>query len=97
MRLALRAKVWIYPGNSAWYFVTVDKKNSLKVKKHQEGKLRRGWGAVKVSVTLGKSRWSTSIFPVKDGSYLLPIKSEIRKKEQVCDTDIIKLTIEIQE
>ena len=93
MRLALRAKVWIYPGNSAWHFVTVDKKNSLKVKKHQEGKLRRGWGAVKVSVTLGKSRWSTSIFPVKDGSYLLPIKSEIRKKEDVFDTDTVHIRL----
>ena len=95
MKLAFKAKVWIYPGGGTWHFVSIDKKDGLKVKKHQTGKLRRGWGAVKVEVTLGKSKWTTSIFPVKDGTYLLPIKSEIRKKEGVFDTDIITLTIEL--
>ena len=95
MRILFKAKVWIYPGNGAWHFVTLDKTNGLKVKKHQEGKLRRGWGAVKVEVRLGKSSWATSIFPVKDGTYLLPIKSEIRKKEGVFDTDVVSIKIEI--
>ena len=93
MQLVFKAKVWIYPGGGTWHFVSIDKKDGLKVKKHQEGKLRRGWGAVKVSVTLGKSKWITSIFPVKDGTYLLPIKSEIRKKEGVFDTDMVSIRL----
>ena len=93
MKLAFKAKVWIYSGGGAWHFVSIDKKDGLKIKKHQEGKLRRGWGAVKVEVTLGKSKWITSIFPVKDGSYLLPIKSEIRKKEDVFDTDTVHIRL----
>ena len=93
MKLMFKAKVWIYPGGGTWHFVSVDKKDGLKIKKYQTGKLRRGWGAVKVSVTLGKSKWITSIFPVKDGSYLLPIKSEIRRKEDVFDTDTVNIRL----
>ena len=93
MKLAFKAKVWIYPGGGTWHFVSIDKKDGLKIKKNQTGKLRRGWGAVKVEVTLGKSKWTTSIFPVKDGTYLLPIKSEIRKKEGVFDTDTIHIKL----
>ncbi len=95
MKIAFKAKVWIYPGGGTWHFVTISKMDGLKVKKHQEGKLRRGWGAVKVEVRLGKSKWTTSMFPVKDGTYILPIKLEIRKKEGVFDTDIVRIVIDL--
>ena len=45
---------------------------------------RRGWGAIKVRVTIGKTTWETSIFP--DGNpvkYFLPVKKEVRTKEHL--------------
>ena len=39
---------------------------------------RRGFGSVKVTVPLGESRWRTSLFPNKDGSWFLPIKKPVR-------------------
>ncbi len=42
---------------------------------------RRGFGSVKVTVTLGDSRWQTSLFPNKDGSWFLPIKKPVRVAE----------------
>jgi hypothetical protein len=96
MTLSLTAKIWLYPGHAAWHFVTVDKMIAAKIRTQQEGKLRRGWGAVAVSVTLGKTKWKTSIFPVKaDGTYLLPLKLEVRRKEGVCHGDIVKFKIEL--
>lgn len=54
-----------------------------------------GWGSLPVNVSLGKSRWKTSIFPDKKIFYLLPIKSQIRKAEKINDGDLINLEIEI--
>ena len=42
---------------------------------------RRGFGSVKVTVTLGESRWQTSLFPNKDGSWFLPVKKPVRLAE----------------
>lgn len=79
------AKIWLYPGESAnWHFVTLDKAGAEIVKKSQEGEKRKGWGSVKVTATIGSTSWKTSVFPDKQsGSYLLPIKAAVRKKEKV--------------
>ncbi len=79
------AKIWLYPGESAnWHFVTLDKASAEIVKKSQEGEKRKGWGSVKVTATIGTTSWKTSVFPDnQSGSYLLPIKAAVRKKEKV--------------
>lgn len=41
---------------------------------------RPGFGSLRVRVTVGGSRWATSIFPDSvRGSYVLPIKRAVRK------------------
>ena len=58
--------------------------------------IKRGWGSVRVKVTLGKTKWDTSIFPdKKSGTYLLPIKAEVRIKEHVFAKEIHQFSIEI--
>jgi hypothetical protein len=42
-----------------------------------------GWGAIPVEVTLGKSIWRTSMFPLKKEGYFLPVKKPILKKENL--------------
>ena len=42
---------------------------------------RRGFGSVKVAVTLGESTWTTSLFPQKSGGWFLPIKKPVRVAE----------------
>lgn len=74
-----------------WHFVTLPKKLSEEIKK--VGK-RYGAGFVKVGVSVGKSKWTTALFPHKDsGGYLLSIKQNIRKKENIWEGDIIKISI----
>jgi hypothetical protein len=80
----------LWPGETAaWHFYIVPKKDSERIKdaytnggnKNSVRKLR-GWGSIPVTVTIGKTTWKTSIFPDKrSGSYLLPLKAEVRKKE----------------
>jgi hypothetical protein len=89
----LRAKSWIYQGVGAWHFVTLPKKEAAEIKK-QYGTKRRGWGSIRVRVTIGKTSWQTSIFPdSKLGSYVLPLKAEVRKKEHILERDTIQFSL----
>lgn len=92
----MKGKVWIYPGvSSVWHFVYVDKKDSEKIKKTY-GYRARGFGSLPVEVAIGKTKWQTSIFPDgKSGTYLLPLKAQVRRKEGIFEGDIIKFIIEI--
>jgi hypothetical protein len=88
-----RSKVWLYPGEAAWHFVNVDKKHTAELKE-KYGVKRRGFGSIPVVVTLGKTSWKTSIFPDKrSGTYLLPLKQQVRAKEGVAHGDTITFSI----
>lgn len=87
-------EVWLYPGQAAWHFIGIPKKESAEIKK--EYKVKAGFGSIPVMVTFGKSKWKTSLFPDKrTETYLLPLKAEVRKKEGIFSGDIITLTIEL--
>ena len=51
---------------------------------------------MRVKVTIGASRWQTSIFP--DGArrvYVLPIKRDIRRAESLDAGDVAAVTVEL--
>jgi hypothetical protein len=56
---------------------------------------RRGFGSVKVTVALGESRWQTSLFPNKDGSWFLPVKKAVRVAEGLMDGDEVAVELEL--
>jgi len=91
----IKTRVWIWDGPSPWYFVTIPKKESSEIKK-KFGAYHRGWGSIPVTVTIGGSSWKTSIFWEKKGTYILPIKKEIRRAENIGSGDIITLTLLIE-
>jgi hypothetical protein len=89
----LKAKVWLYPGDAAWHFVNVDKTASAAIKK-SIGRNARGFGSVPVSVLIGKTTWETLIFPDKrSGTYLLPLKAEVRRKKGLAEGDAISFSL----
>ncbi len=93
----LKSEVWLYPGESAnWHFISVPKRESEEIKKNF-AKNQRGWGSLPVMVTIGKTSWKTSIFPdKKSGTFLLPLKADVRKKEGIYKGDKISFTLEIR-
>jgi hypothetical protein len=56
---------------------------------------RRGFGSVKVEVAVGKSRWSTSVFPQKTGGWFLPVKKAICRAEGLEEGDDIAVRLEL--
>lgn len=91
----MRSKVWLYPGMAGWHFVTLPKKQGEEIKAHFDV-MSRGFGSLPVKVTIGETSWKTSIFPDKEsGSYVLPLKADVRKKESIVQDKMITFSIEI--
>ena len=58
--------------------------------------LTGGFGSVKVNARIGKTEWSTSLFPNKElESYVLPLKAAVRKREKLKVGDVASVTIEL--
>jgi hypothetical protein len=92
----MKSKVWLYQGMAGWHFLTLPKKQSDEIKK-RFGAIKKGWGSIPVTVTIGKTIWKTSIFPDKKaGAYLLPLKAEVRKKEKIGKDDTVSFTVEVR-
>lgn len=95
-----KAECWLWPGEKvAWHFISLPPEQSAEIKFFNEHlhEKKRGWGAVKVEVTIGETTWQTSIFPdAKSGCYLLPIKSSVRKTEGFGAGDIVEVTLNIR-
>lgn len=75
------AELWEHAGEAAWHFVTVP--GELSEDLRTDAGPRRGFGSVRVRATVGGSTWSTSVFPSKDGPFLLPVKKAVRLAEDL--------------
>jgi Domain of unknown function (DUF1905) len=51
---------------------------------------------IPVTAEIGATQWTTSLFP-KDGRYVVPLKTVVRKAEklEVGDTVTVRLTIDV--
>ena len=93
--------VWSYGTDrdnfdSAWRFARVPENISAKIIKMQKEKPRRGWGAIYATAKIGKTEWTTSIFPDwYSPTYILPLKKKIRYQENLYDGVEVKISIDI--
>ena len=88
------APLWLWEAEAAWHFVTVPADISDEI----EGRSgeRRGFGSVRVRVTIGSSTWSTSVFPDKKReAYVLPVKKDVRTREAVAAGDRVTVQLEL--
>jgi hypothetical protein len=63
---------------------------------HASALVTYGWGMVPVTARLGSSQWATSLWP-KDGGYIVPLRKDVRCREQVDLGDAVSvgLTIDV--
>ncbi len=92
---AFDAELWS-PEESmeAWVFASVPADVSDDVR--ALGGPARGFGSVRVEVTVGGSTWRTSVFPdAKRGCFVLPVKKSVRRAEdlEVGDTARVGLRV----
>jgi hypothetical protein len=97
VHFSFTAALWIYPGDEAWHFITVPKDISETIKTITAGP-RRGFGSIRVNVTIGSYTWQTSVFPdSKSGCYFLPIKKEVRAQHSLVPGSNVQLSLELQD
>jgi hypothetical protein len=90
-------ELWLYPGTGAWVFITLPFDFAREIKLIS-GLPRRGFGSIRVTAQIGASSWNTSIFPdSKSNSYMLPVKKEIREKNNLASGDKAKIIIAIKD
>ena len=78
---AFTAELWEHEGPAAWHFVSLPEDVADEIEATY-GHRAAGFGSLRVDVTIGATRWSTSIFPDrKRGTYVLPVKREVRIRE----------------
>jgi hypothetical protein len=56
---------------------------------------RGAFGALKVAVGVGGSRWTTSLAPVKGGGWFLPIKKAVRLAEGLQEGQLVEVELEL--
>jgi hypothetical protein len=77
------ADLWRHAGQAAWFFVTLPHGVADDIDEITADS-RRGFGSVRVEVTVGVTTWSTSVFPdTKSESFLLPVKKAVRLAEDL--------------
>lgn len=56
----------------------------------------RGFGSLRVEVTVGATTWRTSIFPSQGaGTFVLPIKGAVRRAEGVDAGDVLHVRLRL--
>jgi len=86
-------KIFFWRGPAPWYFVAVPEKQSGDIKAIS-GLVTYGWGVIPATVRIGKTEFTTSLFP-KDGRYLVPVKVDVRKKEKLEEGNKVTIRLEI--
>ena len=93
VKYSFKAAPWEYEGKGAWIFVSLPEKTSLEIRKHFKTE-EEGWGRLKATAQIGNTEWKTAIwFDTKRNTYLLPLKAEVRKKENIREGKSIKVDV----
>lgn len=94
MRFRFTAPLWQVTAQDGWFFLTLPEEYADDLR--DVPRASRGFGSVRVRVTVGDSTWSTSVFPdSKRGSYLLPIKKAVRTAEGLAEGDDVPVALEV--
>jgi hypothetical protein len=92
--VAFTAELWEHPGEGGWHFVSVPLDLADEVRA-RAGHVTRGFGSLRVRATVGGTRWTTSVFPAKDGTFLLPVKKQVRRDEGIAAGDPVTVALDL--
>lgn len=90
--MKLRSKVWRYPEFGGWHFFTIVERAAVQIRAAVKAK-PKAFGSIRVRAQIGKVSWTTSVFPTKEGTYLLPIKSAVRTQTSIEEGDEVTVQL----
>lgn len=85
--------IWQHAAPGGWYFISLPESIAHEIRETLRSE-EEGWGRLKATAEIGKSKWETAIwFDTKKKTYLLPIKAAIRKSEGIESGKLIKVSV----
>jgi len=84
-------EVFEWRGPSPYFYVAMPEQDSDDLKEASAA-LTYGWGVIPVTVRIGDTEWTTSLFP-KDGLYLVPLKDKVRRAEGLAAGQTIDVSL----
>jgi hypothetical protein len=95
MHYEFPADIWLHTGEAAWHFLSLPEDVTDEIDDLTAGR-QRGFGSVRVRVTIGSTTWSTSVFPdTKRGTFVLPVKKPVRVAEGIDVGDTVTVQLEV--
>jgi hypothetical protein len=95
-RLRFTSSLWAHDGVGGWHFVTLPGAVTEELR-DRVPPAGPGFGSIRVSVTLGRSTWDTSVFPDKaSGSFVLPVRRDVRRANQLVAGDAVDVTLRVR-
>ncbi|MCP2264975.1 DUF1905 domain-containing protein [Promicromonospora thailandica] len=94
MQIEFTAPLWQWQARTdSWWFVTVPPEHSDELADLPLPP--RGFGSVRVRVTVGSTTWTTSVFPSDSADgYVLPMKKKVRQAEGLEPDEPVSVTLE---
>lgn len=80
-------------GPAPFYYVVIPEKVCEEIRAAAK-QLSYGWGVIPVTAVIGKTTFTTSLFP-KNGGYLLPVKNAVRLPERIELESLVKVKLEL--
>jgi len=93
MHLEFSGELWFWKGPAPWHFVTVPDEECGALEAASP-LVTYGWGMIPVSAQIGRTKWTTSLWP-KDGRYILPVKTSVRRAEGIDVGDIVQVRLSV--
>jgi hypothetical protein len=93
MDLEFSGEVWFWRGPAPFHFVAVPDRECAEIRAVARS-VTYGWGMIPAAVQIGATEWTTALWP-KDGRYVVPLKTWVRKAEEIelGDEVTVRLTV----
>jgi hypothetical protein len=93
--IVITSPLWIWPGeNGSWHFITVPEDQADEIRAHCLMEMR-GFRSARVEARIGEVSWRTSVFPLKSGGYILPVKKDVRRRAGIAAGDEVTVELEL--
>ena len=93
--ITVTGPLWLWSGEGgSWHFITVPEAFSSEIRVQSLAR-RSGFGSVRVEAMINDVTWQTSVFPQKNGGYILPVKAEVRRRADIAAGEEVTLRLKI--
>lgn len=78
---------------ASWYFIYIDDETTVAIRAARTKTV--GFQYVPVEASVGKTTWRTTLFPTKEGPYLLALKAKVRQAEGIREGQSVTVRLKL--